>query len=120
VCASRPCAPVFPVTTADAGSSVTPSSSPSLTLLLFSGKCETWHQPAPRTPATGRARLHATRFGGPSRLRWHVGAVNGNRLRPPAINEVRSSAEDAEERDEQCHPSSIASFAPAKADSCAS
>src|SRR5690242_16008977 len=54
VCASRPCAPVFPVTAVDAGCSVTPSSSPSLTLLLFSGKCElfsgkceTWHQPAP-------------------------------------------------------------------------
>src|SRR6266446_3420834 len=50
VCASRPCAPTSPTTAPDAGCSVTLGSSPSSTLLLFSGRCETEHQPAPRGP----------------------------------------------------------------------
>src|SRR6516165_9586903 len=50
VCASRPRAPVSPTTAPDVGCSVTPGSSPSSTLLLFSGKCETEHQPAPEAP----------------------------------------------------------------------
>ena len=50
VCAARPCDPVSPTTVPDAGCSVTESSSRSSTLLLFSGKGETEHQPAPGGP----------------------------------------------------------------------
>src|SRR5215472_5248813 len=50
VCASRPCAPVSPTTVPDVGCSVTPGSSPSSTLLVFSGTCQTEHQPAPEGP----------------------------------------------------------------------
>src|SRR6266566_1915393 len=57
VCASRPRAPISPATVPDAGCSVTESSSPSSTLLLFSGKCETEHQPAPTSSVGERLGL---------------------------------------------------------------
>src|ERR1039457_2896589 len=50
VCASSPCAPWSPVASAmvpDDACSATPGSSPRERSYLFSGKCETDHQPAP-------------------------------------------------------------------------